>query len=182
LRNALPSLALILSAALFSFPANADTPATEQQTPPAMDEKTQEAMVKLMDVPHDLRTRVYSEAAEEADDCLAYYEMEAVCFGAYDSSPPPDFDKADAQKLYKQLDQIQKSLYLLARTLTLGAEIKQETILARTKISFDADKEVIDKNCGNFSLLLEQKSAVCKEMTEQPVKRLAYWLERNQSR
>jgi hypothetical protein len=171
-------LSLTLVAGWICQPAYGDSPHTQDAQ--KLEDTAKTVGNRLMEANEGLRKSVYNETAAEADDCLAFYITERACIGTNDPTPPPGYDKATAKELDKKLNDAERVTYELARTLTAGGEIKEETIWARAEMSSKANIETLNHDCGNLSLIQKDKTYFCKDLVENPFNRLSYWLDKLQ--
>ena len=104
--------------------------------------------------------RAIVNLANDYAECAAYYVIAAE-----------GLRKTGDDKLADKTMDISKKATEYAIQLS-----NQRVTEARVELAFDKQRKMIDNDYSNFSILILKYADMCKEVMENPDKRLQYWL------
>lgn len=111
-------------------------------------------------------SRVFNNLSHEAADCTAYLILVQNCIGESDQALADTYGVMAQRALQAAL------------VFGEGANLLPETTTARVEMSAKGMMERVGQSCSNVSILLNEKSEVCRQLVESPESRAEYWMER----
>jgi len=111
--------------------------------------------------------------AERAKANLASDYVGCSVFYAHSAEALSRNDEAKYDKLIGQMKQLSESNLFFALKLS-----NKEVTEARTILEMKDQNNLIKNDFSNFSILILKYGELCKKLTENPEKRLQYWLDK----
>jgi tetratricopeptide (TPR) repeat protein len=116
------------------------------------------------DQPRDGENRTLNELSWEMLECSTYFLISAQCI---ESHPDPS-----APRTTSDLRQAAEKIGTLAITTGRAAGVTDEGVAERTKLTFQKLMKSINNNCVNIAVLLDRYNNFCKQLSQEPDKRL----------